>query len=566
MKKFYSLAVLTLLVLSFSSSISAQGVYDTTKFSVSATFKPGSYPEWSDSVAAWRVYAGYDLDKDGKKEFLVVVDPATTFTADTSMSTILRFEASGNDKYDLVWSAKVPHQYAAKGSWPPLAVGDIDKDGLQEIIYASSLDARSSVDPAPSRVFVYEYETALGNFPKLPTLESKLGFPDKYYYAATSIIADDVDNDGDVELILSARRAYGGGWGTASLRPLFVYKLNGAIEPGFSDFELEFADTLGTFNGGYYFNNHVVDFNANGKKEIWGFTWDMIAYAVYEATAANTYELKADVNQATSPDDYGEQNSVSFYDANKDGKLEMFIAGQVSPPSAVLYLPNTTDLTTLTTTSTKFISPILYEANFQGASIGDIDGNGEVDFFIGDWDNATRRVYRLSHKTGQSFTDSTGYAFDTVYYSPADSNYRFPNVEVANDLDGDGKRELIIVNTNVKGTDPNQVSIIILESKVAVLGVSTISDKVPSAFTLEQNYPNPFNPSSSIRFSLTSDDRVELTVTNALGQQVATLLNQRMTAGTHEVRFNADGLSTGTYFYTLRSGTFSETKKMILVK
>jgi hypothetical protein len=83
---------------------------------------------------------------------------------------------------------------------------------------------------------------------------------------------------------------------------------------------------------------------------------------------------------------------------------------------------------------------------------------------------------------------------------------------------------------------------------------------------LEQNYPNPFNPSSSIRFSLKSAGPVELTITNALGQLVGSLVNGTLSAGTHEVNFTADGLSSGTYFYTLRSGNFVETKKMILMK
>jgi hypothetical protein len=192
MKKLLTMSAVLFLVLSLSSSLHAQRLFDSTKFTIAATLKASDYPEWSDSVGAWRVYGTYDLDKDGKKEFLVVVDPATTFAADTNMSTILRFESSANNTYNLVWSARIPAQNAPKGSWPALTVGDIDKDGLQEIIYGASLDARTSVDPSPNRVFIYEYETALGNFPAEPTLSSKLSFPDKYYYALTSILAEDV--------------------------------------------------------------------------------------------------------------------------------------------------------------------------------------------------------------------------------------------------------------------------------------------------------------------------------------------------------------------------------------
>ena len=109
-------------------------------------------------------------------------------------------------------------------------------------------------------------------------------------------------------------------------------------------------------------------------------------------------------------------------------------------------------------------------------------------------------------------------------------------------------------------------AVIILESKVATLGVKQVSDIVPNAFTLEQNFPNPFNPTSTIRFSLKQSGDVQLIITNVLGQKVGSLLNGKVSAGTHEVTFNADGLASGTYFYTLKSGNFVETKKMILQK
>jgi hypothetical protein len=445
-------------------------------------------------------------------------------------------------------------------------VADVDKDGNQEIIFGLPSDARdplTSPNPRPDIIFFYEYDPGLGNFPTEPALTSGLGLPDEFNFSITSIVADDVDNDGDVELIVSARRYRSASVGDK--RPLFIYHLLGNVEPGFSSLDPEFADTIGTFNGGYYYNNHVVDFDGNGKKEIWGFTWDMLSYAVYEATAKDTYVLKADVNQAASPDDYGEQNSVSFFDANKDGKLEMFLAGQVSPPSAVFYLPNTTDLTSLSTTSTKMITPVLDNTNFQGADIGDIDGDGEVDFFIGDWDSGSRSVYHLQHLNGQPYDDPSGYKFDTLYYAKDDSSYAFPNVTVCNDLDGDHKQEVILVNANTRAGFPD-AGLIILESKVAVLSVESTSDVVPAAFTLEQNYPNPFNPSSTIRFSITGAANVELTISNALGQKVATLLNRRMETGSHAVTFNADGLASGTYFYTLKTGSIVQTKKMVLMK
>lgn len=91
----------------------------------------------------------------------------------------------------------------------------------------------------------------------------------------------------------------------------------------------------------------------------------------------------------------------------------------------------------------------------------------------------------------------------------------------------------------------------------------------PSEFSLEQNFPNPFNPSTMISFSLKTDADVSLKLFNLLGQEIATLVNGRLTAGIQQVIFNAENLTSGVYFYRIDAkgidGTnFSSTKKMIL--
>lgn len=87
-----------------------------------------------------------------------------------------------------------------------------------------------------------------------------------------------------------------------------------------------------------------------------------------------------------------------------------------------------------------------------------------------------------------------------------------------------------------------------------------------SNFELEQNYPNPFNPSTSIQYSIGSNQFVQLKVYNVLGDEVAVLVNKEQPAGNHEIEFDASRLSSGIYFYKLTSNSFSETKKMLLLK
>ena len=85
-------------------------------------------------------------------------------------------------------------------------------------------------------------------------------------------------------------------------------------------------------------------------------------------------------------------------------------------------------------------------------------------------------------------------------------------------------------------------------------------------FSLNQNFPNPFNPETVIQFSILKSNFTSLTVYDAKGREVQSLLNQRLEAGNHEIKFSSLGLASGIYFYRLVSGEFISTKSMIVLK
>ncbi len=91
-------------------------------------------------------------------------------------------------------------------------------------------------------------------------------------------------------------------------------------------------------------------------------------------------------------------------------------------------------------------------------------------------------------------------------------------------------------------------------------------DHFPARFTLTQNYPNPFNPSTTITYELPRASEVKLSVYDVLGREVSVLVNERRDAGVHEVEFNASALASGVYLYKLTTGTFTQIRKMIVVK
>jgi N-acetylneuraminic acid mutarotase len=93
-----------------------------------------------------------------------------------------------------------------------------------------------------------------------------------------------------------------------------------------------------------------------------------------------------------------------------------------------------------------------------------------------------------------------------------------------------------------------------------------INTELPNVFELKQNYPNPFNPLTQITFSLPKASYVDLRVYDMLGREVALLINQPFEAGSYTTEFDGTKFASGVYFYTLRAGDFTDTKKMVLVK
>jgi hypothetical protein len=97
-------------------------------------------------------------------------------------------------------------------------------------------------------------------------------------------------------------------------------------------------------------------------------------------------------------------------------------------------------------------------------------------------------------------------------------------------------------------------------------GIDPISGTTPENFSLSQNYPNPFNPVTKISFAIPKNNLVTLKIYDISGKEVATLINENMSAGEYEATFDASKLSSGVYFYKLTSGNFNDVKKMMLLK
>jgi hypothetical protein len=92
------------------------------------------------------------------------------------------------------------------------------------------------------------------------------------------------------------------------------------------------------------------------------------------------------------------------------------------------------------------------------------------------------------------------------------------------------------------------------------------SSIIPIEYSLSQNYPNPFNPTTKINFSIPKQGNVSLKISDVLGKEVMTLINETKTAGNYEVVFDGRNLASGAYFFRIESGDFADIKRMVLIK
>ncbi len=128
-------------------------------------------------------------------------------------------------------------------------------------------------------------------------------------------------------------------------------------------------------------------------------------------------------------------------------------------------------------------------------------------------------------------------------------------------------RNATIDTTNVSLIATNGRGDYIIQTNGYVTGPTSVNDKyLPTGFSLSQNYPNPFNPSTEIRYSILKSSLVTIKVYDFLGREVKTLVNEEKPAGSYTIDFNADNFASGVYFYKITAGSFSRSKKMILLK
>ncbi len=198
---------------------------------------------------------------------------------------------------------------------------------------------------------------------------------------------------------------------------------------------------------------------------------------------------------------------------------------------------------------------VKFYINGSGNIQGDFDGNGIVEGFQTEVQGYVNKIFALlpAGKTPGSallstvptsaWTTTQKQVLFDLYQLMEDKSYGLHNPKFTIYLLNECYRQL--------GGTPTEIQ---------------ESNEVPTQYTLFQNYPNPFNPTTNIKFNLPKEAKVKLTIYDAIGKEITTLVDGQMSAGSHVVTFNATNLASGVYFYRIEAGSFRMTNKMLLMK
>lgn len=465
--------------------------------------------------------------------------------------------------------------------------GDIDGDGQAEIVLGTS--------------------NFVGNAGAIYAFEKNgtpvTGFPIANGATARTIVLADLDNNGALEIITN-KRIY-------PIGEVWVYRGNGTAYPGW-------PKTLDHVPAS---SSAVGDITGDGIPEIVSesylslYAWDRNGNAVagFPFTMAN-----GDVNSYSSP---------VLADVDNDNIREIVFGSHATSGGGFVYIlkNNGTVLNGWPKQTNWWVygPPVLGYINGDNVIdivVGDQIGSGIPTDYVYGWDkngnvlqgfpigpiNAINNQITLADLDNDNQlelliddnTQLSGMGKYLTYNHDGTPNEEwtlptagasFFNMPVIADLNNDGRLDLVGAGFTAGGTNQTYVytwntNQVINPSRVVnpvwqfnvrhngvygdnnIVNINQTSSENPEEFLLNQNYPNPFNPGTVISYSLPKSSFVKLIVYDILGNEVASLVNEKQSVGTYEIGFDGTGLSSGVYFYVLTANGSSVSRKMTLLK
>jgi hypothetical protein len=493
-----------------------------------------------ESSRYWKQPTVADIDGDGDKDLIYGTDIGVIFTY-INTGTISAPIWSYNSNYFRV--------HKVSGTASPF-FADYDGDGDFDLISGSDVDG-------------INYFENIGNS-NTPIFQKKsMVFTSLNPGFRNSPVFVDLDGDGDYDIVAGADNGSIKYWvnngGTS-----FV-----ANTTMFAGISVQYASipVFADIDGDGDLDLLVGSETANGTK-------------FYLNTGGNVFVQNTTMFAGVSFPSYCRP---AIADIDGDGDLDLMI-GRNFGGTVTMYENTGTVTAPVWTLNNNIMDRIRVKQNNHPA-FADLTGDGRIDMVLGEYNgNFTfyRNLFAIPVPVElTSFTYSITKTAVALFWSTASETNSY-GFEIERSNDGKGFITIGFVkgkgttseNTDYSFTDNNEIpgiysyrlKIMDLDGSFEYSDVITADLTAPVEFALVQNYPNPFNPSTIIKYALPAGGRVSLTVYDPLGTIVKVLVDEFKDAGVHSVNFDASGLSTGVYFYSIKTDNFSTTKKMLYLK
>ena len=538
------LLILFILLLFFiPSQIISQDIFTRTTVVQTDLLEPNGFGN---------MVVGVDFDQDGKTE-VYLINTNTIDDPGALVPRMYKFEFNGTI-WEQVWMTEAP--IPLQNTWPAMTWGDMDKDGKPEI-YWGPVNWTDVTNPNPPRILVYEYpgdgsdnmgvDDGFGGFE--PNAKWSIVNLDNVNLRPIKFSINDTDEDGVDELMFCDRAGSSGGYFYGVISVSDIPNNGGGLESWTLEGSGKGDTTLaGDFYDFQDMGGELVLFRSNGdihfvKENTGTWTGEPAITGLMSAKSSYLGAIKYDVNGNGSPDivvgTWGTGGLVYLLTKDADTLAQYQIA----------------DLSSLGGT------------RLNGSGVGDLDSDGNPDFIFGtryvDATSGNALVLRLEFQGGD-YTDPSNYVA-SVLDSGAITQGQMDVIKVAN-IDDDSDDEVFYTMGYPRGSIvPDVMNVFLLDRLVT--DVQKEDDGIPTTFYVDQNYPNPFNPSTQIKFGITEAANIDLRVYDALGREVAVLINNEfMNAGSYNVKFDASKLASGTYVYRMTAGANTVSRKMQLLK
>ena len=513
----------------------------------------------------WSMVGPYDFDNDGYGDFVV----ASAYTGQFC-NEVIHYEATENDSIELKWLYTFSELSCEFDNYSSVAVGDIDNDQNPEIL--ALMDTRPGI-AGQSGLQIFEWDPTTLSFPDTPTTTWNMLLDS--VWEAGQILVEEIDNDGNQEIIVSIMD---GPWGTTGSSRMMIIELeNGDLSDPV--WNIEYEDPVTTNWSGY--NISIGDLDQDGLKEIYTVAYEYYHIIVYENLGTpDEYDYQTDFYVTNEVAERANQ-SIVITDIDSNGTNELFavtsgtnsLTGTLLTPGYFYSVICSTGVDSLTFADFNLLAE--YPGGLRQLILGDADQDGKPNLYLAGHYNET--VYDWEYNGESPVDSSSSYSEHIIFMDDTTDNFTPNNdqgkVRVAKlfsgDIDNDGLGDLMITSASF-ATDKSQLFMVEHEEEDVVVNIDNGDSKIiPEEISLKQNYPNPFNPATAFHYSLAKSGMIELNITDVIGRKVTTLISGHQRSGNHNVMWtgkdrNGNQVPSGIYFYRLSFGDQSLTKKMVL--